>query len=740
MEFELRADATDDQRVEADSPAVLDLSPSEKKVLLTEEKDLLGKPSSQREAGNGEVVAGDGRAAHTEEPNRTGNGGDPGGGGRGVRDGDTRVAGDLREVGDDEEETACGFGLWHPRFLQFCNSPVGFLVCLCCFGFTQGMTVNGIVYVVTTTLERRFNLPSVQSGFISSAYDFGVLIVVVFVTYLGERAHKPRWLGIGALGFACSSFLFSLPHFTTGAYQYETQDLDTCHMSVNQSSSSEDCTGSSGGLSRYIGVFILAQLLHGFSASGIYTLGVTYIDENVETKRSALYVGLFQGMSTLGPALGYLVGGLFLNLYTDVSVDPASLTITSDSPLWVGAWWLGFILTGSLALSLALPFLMFPRAMPEAKELAKKRISQAQKGSEFAARAGFGNTLRDFPKAALNLLRNLPFMCVNGAAVTEWFIISSLATFGPKFMETQFNISASTAALRTGFLVIPASLLGALCGGWLVTFFNFHFRGMIRFCFGCLVFSFFMLTAFTIQCPNVPFAGVTVDYGNASSREAPSSIGNLSAVCNAGCSCSSTYDPVCGTDNVLYFSACYAGCLNYEDTEGTGKLYTNCSCVSDDLESNSSSSAVLGRCDQSCSKETLYLFLTFVQLVGTFLALVPSTMASIRCVAHDQRSFALGIQSLCFRAFGTIPGPVVFGALIDRVCVLWQDSCDGSACLQYDNKQFGLTALILTMMLRLFSILFFVGALVFYKPTDSQPVEASPEQSSNEQRATNSTA
>ena len=76
----------------------------------------------------------------------------------------------------------------------------------------------------------------------------------------------------------------------------------------------------------------------------------------------------------------------------------------------------------------------------------------------------------------------------------------------------------------------------------------------------------------------------------------------------------------------------------------------------------------------------------------------------------------------CILHSGTIPGPVVFGALIDRVCVLWQDSCDGSSCLQYDNRMFGTTALILTMMLRLMSILCFIGALFFYKRSDSERI------------------
>ena len=57
---------------------------------------------------------------------------------------------------------------------------------------------------------------------------------------------------------------------------------------------------------------------------------------------------------------------------------------------------------------------------------------------------------------------------------------------------------------------------------------------------------------------------------------------------------------------------------------------------------------------------------------------------------EDQRSFALGIQWIKVRLFGTIPAPMIFGKLIDDTCVLWQETCDEDgigvgACLVYDN-------------------------------------------------------
>lgn len=46
------------------------------------------------------------------------------------------------------------------------------------------------------------------------------------------------------------------------------------------------------------------------------------------------------------------------------------------------------------------------------------------------------------------------------------------------------------------------------------------------------------------------------------------------------------------------------------------------------------------------------------------------------------------LQWIKVRLLGTIPAPLIFGALIDESCILWQESCDkdaGGACLVYDN-------------------------------------------------------
>ena len=67
--------------------------------------------------------------------------------------------------------------------------------------------------------------------------------------------------------------------------------------------------------------------------------------------------------------------------------------------------------------------------------------------------------MKDFPIALWKLFKNVPFMMLTGAATTEWFILSGLAVFAPKYMESQFNLSVSEAAFYTGKFTFVLLLL-----------------------------------------------------------------------------------------------------------------------------------------------------------------------------------------------------------------------------------------------------------------------------------------
>ncbi len=86
-----------------------------------------------------------------------------------------------------------------------------------------------------------------------------------------------------------------------------------------------------------------------------------------------------------------------------------------------------------------------------------------------------------------------------------------------------------------------------------------------------------------------------------------------------------------------------------------------------------------------------------------------------RVVADDQRHLALGLQSAIYRVFGSIPGPLLFGAVVDLACVEWEDNCGVRGnCLIYDNSKLSLHGILLCLPFALLSVILFLLAMLTY--------------------------
>ena len=74
--------------------------------------------------------------------------------------------------------------------------------------FVQGAIVNGFVSLVVSTLEKRFNINSAQSGNIGGSYDIGFMLAIIPMTYFGGKrgASKPRYCKL----FAWRLFIISI--------------------------------------------------------------------------------------------------------------------------------------------------------------------------------------------------------------------------------------------------------------------------------------------------------------------------------------------------------------------------------------------------------------------------------------------------------------------------------------------------------------------------------------------------
>ena len=81
--------------------------------------------------------------------------------------------------------------------------------------------MNGLINVSVSTIEKRYEFTSIDSGFIVGAYDIASFLFVLPISYFGGQIGtcKPRWIGVGIILLGIGSFIFAIPHFVSGLYQ-----------------------------------------------------------------------------------------------------------------------------------------------------------------------------------------------------------------------------------------------------------------------------------------------------------------------------------------------------------------------------------------------------------------------------------------------------------------------------------------------------------------------------------------
>ncbi|XP_066952882.1 solute carrier organic anion transporter family member 3A1 isoform X1 [Macrobrachium rosenbergii] len=466
----------------------------------------------------------------------------------------------------------CGLFSFRPAFLQRLANIKIFVFLLSILVTVQQALASGYLNSVITTIEKRYEIPSSLTGVISSMYEIGNVITVIFVSYLGSKRRIPVWIGVGCCVMGVGSILFVMPQLISDRWSIELETTNSTDSSANICRNARVRDDTSERLSEYgfgtlpdlskgvplgshnsiqygkpdncikgsrsnvmpVLFFMLAQLLLGAGGSPLFTLGTTYIDDHVKRESSSMYIGIIYTMVAFGPVLGFLLGAYLISFYVDTFfVDTSVMQADHKHARWIGMWWGGFLLCGLLLIFISIPFFMFPKMLKKEKEKVRmeEKTKEFQKGhrrtksqtstcsrhSTLSTKRVYGKDVRDIPLSMLKLLVNPIYVMTCLGACMELMIVSGFIVFLPKYLETQFFLSNVQASIFTGGIAIPGACIGIFLGGYLLKRFSLRPKGAIQMVmvFNLIGLSFYGLL-FVLGCDNVKMAGTTSPYFNTS--------------------------------------------------------------------------------------------------------------------------------------------------------------------------------------------------------------------------------
>uniref|UniRef100_A0A3P9KSZ0 Solute carrier organic anion transporter family member n=1 Tax=Oryzias latipes TaxID=8090 RepID=A0A3P9KSZ0_ORYLA len=546
------------------------------------------------------------------------------------------------------------------------------------------LLVSGYMKSSITTIERRYGLSSQKSGILASFNEVGNTVLIVFVSFFGSRVHRPRYIGGGALLACLASLLIASPHFLNDQYIYTDHTPTSgdnnsgfCQTAgaLAISSSNQTCQAQADSShSMVYPMLLLGQLLLGIGAVPIQPFGISYIDDFASKKNSPIYLAILLALTSIGPAFGFVTGSFMLRFYVDFDkLSDDEIELTPEDLRWVGAWWLGFLVASCLLFITAIPYLFFPREMQkedsgDAEPEPEKQETNPQQEQSLP------QFLKSFPRTALRTLKSPIYLLVVLAQVNLAALLSGLATFMSKFIEKQFSQTTSFSGLMIGGVGIPMAVLGTVLGGAVMRRLNLSVVGASRLCLTVMVLcTFSALPLLFLGCSTQKVAGIFPPSTNSQS-------------CSSVCHCPlAAFNPVCSSDGVEFRSPCHAGCFSVK-TDGSSKVknYTDCRCT------GGPGYALSGTCGSGCS----HLLPPFVVLLGITSLIIavsqtPSVMIILRTVRAADKSFAVGVQYMLFRVLAFMPGPMIYGSIIDTTCILWGNKCGKqTSCHYYDLDLF----------------------------------------------------
>ncbi|CAG2172669.1 unnamed protein product [Oppiella nova] len=249
-----------------------------------------------------------------------------------------------------------------------------------------------------------------------------------------------------------------------------------------------------------------------------------------------------------------------------------------------------------------------------------------------------------------------------------------------KYIESQFRQSSSGASFLTGATSVLPVAIGIILGGVIIKFIKPRPLTLVIYMFaiefvtnGALLFGMFT------GCPslNLHSTGLT-----------PDNQFSLNTKCNTGCECTTrVFTPICAEDKMTtYFSPCFAGCNQLDRASGT---VSGCSCIGDYEGGGEATTGFCQSDTDNCNNLMPYLVMMTVASIILSTTGTGNALLTLRALDPKDKSFAMGVMGTFMAIFAFIPYPLIFGAVVDSTCLVWESKCGKTGnCWIYDQDKF----------------------------------------------------
>ncbi|KAH7937630.1 hypothetical protein HPB49_013847 [Dermacentor silvarum] len=448
-----------------------------------------------------------------------------------------------RDDADDAKDYRCGVFNYRPDWLQRFATPRYYAFILAVLGTCQG-TYRLYMIATLSTMEKRFSLTSKASAFILIGDDCSPILANIVLILFLKRTSKPNWL---TAGMACCfvGTLFNLmPYLVYGPRESysgpnKTKSMDFCGKVGNVTKECEkpmfgDSTGA-------IMMFFTGNFLNGLGTTCYYTIGSTYMDDNVERSHTAAYFGYVMVFRLMGPVLGYVTGYFTLKIPEDITKKSH---VKPGDPRWIGAWWLGYVFIAIAIFISTIPMILFPKKMHAGSEANKEQV---------AAKSRLKTDFTELWRGLGRLARNPVYMFRLVYSVAAYIVVAGMGTTFPRYAQKQFAMSASSASLVSGISGVCSNVVGIFIGSMYVHLLKPSPRVVgYEMTTVSAINALLFLLLMNINCHSLRYPVIHDGTNGLTIRNE----------CNDVCDCpTAVYRPVCDEARKMeYFSACFAGC------------------------------------------------------------------------------------------------------------------------------------------------------------------------------------